>query len=205
MKPYDPINYNRPKFRVSQRYTSFRGYVDFRPGTSGDSLYVRAGMFSRGRQIGWCERLYTQNTGGFKAFNLNIQYSDTGRPDSSSISFNTMNRARMGLGSNAAAAVDWLSFENWLDSIPAGRRTATAQEQFFLYPNPAAGLLHFSAPIRSRDAALTIYDPTGRLLMQTPLQQGSRHTDISALPAGTLICVIRDGELRHIHQIVHTP
>jgi 1,4-alpha-glucan branching enzyme len=64
-----------------------------------------------------------------------------------------------------------------------------APNRFRIYPNPANDML-FMEPVHQK-AWISVYDPAGKCVMESPLQQGEYQIDISMLPAGIYIVTRR--------------
>jgi len=64
-----------------------------------------------------------------------------------------------------------------------------------IYPNPTKGVLSIElAPVDTRQAIVSVYDITGKLLRRRKPVSGSCEVDLSPFPAGTYILMIATGQ-----------
>ncbi|MBR6334156.1 MAG: S8 family peptidase [Bacteroidales bacterium] len=80
-----------------------------------------------------------------------------------------------------------------LNTVGVEQHTAPATAQYTLYPNPAAGEVFVTANTNEMMAPCTVYDLSGRAVMQEVLYPGVTRLDIAHLTPGCYILRIQDG------------
>ena len=83
------------------------------------------------------------------------------------------------------------------DNIALARSTgvsdATRRIDINVFPNPTADFVTLAAPAGVTDAAVALYDLTGRRLLTTTLLRTGRTIDLRSLPTGQYILHLRNG------------
>lgn len=106
-------------------------------------------------------------------------------------------RANYVLFREALGKVRYVNFteeDNPGTAIPS---TESNEAQLSVYPNPTQGLLQVQ---NAEGNFARVYDPQGKQLFVTALQEGCAMIDVSALPAGTYLLLVQNGVFRFIKE-----
>ncbi|MEO5644930.1 MAG: T9SS type A sorting domain-containing protein [Bacteroidia bacterium] len=93
-----------------------------------------------------------------------------------------------------------------VDDLHLGSSASGIQEQhnamnFSAFPNPSSSIIRFTNP---EDATLEIYSAEGKLLMSRLQEKGDAELDLSGLPEGLLLLVLRNDNQVSDCKIYHT-
>jgi hypothetical protein len=93
---------------------------------------------------------------------------------------------------NVAGAGNWSQVWNFTTMSPVGIDKIFVNDQVRIYPNPANGIItvEFSQSV-TRKAGITLYEPSGRMVLARPLVLQKNEIDISKLTQGIYFAEIQ--------------
>jgi hypothetical protein len=162
---------------------------------TGDELAVTIVMYQGSQTMALGLSYFPVSQSNYTRFAVGCMTFIPGTIDSIAIEFNI---------TNSGGDPDINSYAI-VDDLQMGSATGIHEQQnavnLSVCPNPSSSFIRFTNPA---DATLEIYSAEGKLLMSKSLEKGDAELDLSGLPGGMLLMVLRNDEQIADCKIYHT-
>lgn len=134
---------------------------------------------------------------GTNSWQLELAFPGTNRRFP--VAFAIHNRGYFGTGTNGINLNDFWQYNPTINTSEINELSSLSWD---VYPNPTTDFLyiHLGDGI-GPDTFAEIYDLTGKLVLQTPLNSGENVLDIQSLPSGAYVCSVEQNGMKTTKQI----
>lgn len=183
------------KFPVSGKVLKLKGHYNYQP-LGGDEFSIALVLYKEGVLIGTAVVSDTAASQGYQSFDVEVDYTMAGTPDSASLSI-IASSGQVTAGTKLS--VDEFSFEM---ETPNGIETAT-DLALLCYPNPANSYVEVSVPEEIKTGTYTLVNAQGQIIKTGDLYQGNRlRIETSELREGVYFFQLNSGEKINKSKIV---